>query len=196
MISSMDLFFSRDCGGGAGPVVDAPRLALVVCGAAPAAGAVVLEPAAALAAGAVPPPRLEAPAVVVAGAGALEVEDGLDVAVVVVVADVRSAAAGSPGLANRLGPEAALLVVGAEGWAMLGLPKSPEVAPGAPDVAGDDWGALLAEEPVGNWNRDGFGCEEFPPFPAVLWGWAVDAVPILGAPKGLVVLGTPSGWFC
>ena len=28
MISSIDLFFSRDCAGGRGPVVEAPRLAL------------------------------------------------------------------------------------------------------------------------------------------------------------------------
>ena len=82
MISSIDLFFSRDCGGGGGPDIDPPRLVAVGC--TPIAGVVAagFALASAVVAGVLVPSVLEVAAAVEGGKP--EVDTGLEVTEVAV----------------------------------------------------------------------------------------------------------------
>ena len=121
MISSMVLFFSRDCAGGAGPTVDAPRPVFSPAVAVFASEAVVVV--------------VGAPAVAVVVAG-VDVVAGADV----VVADF-------PIFANMLLPEVAAVVAGS---AAVDFPRE-NIPPAGAGVVADsvavDLAALGNKEP-------------------------------------------------
>lgn len=129
MISSMDLFFNRDCAEGIGPAVELPNVFFAaspdVAGVVPEAGAVVVvvepagcaEVAAVVAAGFVPPNiEPDGPLVVV---GALAGAELLGAALL----------AGGLNPPNRLGPEEAVVVAGPDVGADAGAVVEAEVVP-------------------------------------------------------------------
>lgn len=176
MISSIDLFFNRDCGGGGGPV-DAPRLALLVC-AASAAGAEVAgsELAAADVPGGLFFSRVEISAAVETGAA--EVVAGRDGSPVEEVAPAApEAAAGCEGLPVEEVASPSVNVAFADCGASV-----PGCAPAASEVTAGCGGLPVASR---NMNLGGADCEAPSPFPAPLklnvaaCGVLVDAAPVV-----------------